>query len=69
MKLSLPQNAQTFTGTPDWKKVKGQEVFLEDGINQSNVSMSSTESTATNKKAIKADPFVKKGITEADMHQ
>lgn len=67
MKLSLPQNAQTYTGTPDWKKVKGQEVFLEDGINQSNVSMSSTESTATNKKAIKADPFVKKGITEADM--
>lgn len=60
MKLSLPKDAQRYTGTPDWKKVNGQQVFLEDGINASNIAMSATESTATNKKAMKADPFVKK---------
>lgn len=42
-------------------------MFLENGINASNVAMSATESTATNKKAMKADPFIKNGITEADM--
>ena len=67
MKLSLPKDAQRYTGTPDWQKEKGQQVFLEDGINASNIAMSATESTATNKKAMKADPFVKNGITEADM--
>ncbi len=65
--VDLPTNAQSYTSTPDWQQKKGQDQFGEDGINSSNVAMSATESGTTNKQAQKADPFVKKGISEPSM--
>lgn len=65
--VSLPSQAQRYTSTPDWQQIDGQNQFGEDGINDHNVAMSSTESGTTNKKAQKADPFVKNGLEEASM--
>lgn len=65
--VNLPKNALRYTSTPDWSQEKGQDQFGEDGINSANVAMSATESGTTNKKAQKADPFVKNGIEEASM--
>lgn len=66
-KVALPSHAMRYTSTPDWDKVKGQNQFGEDGINQDNVAMSCTESTTTNNKAQKADPFLKNGLGETSM--
>lgn len=65
--VSLPAQAQRYTSTPDWQRIDGQSQFGEDGVNSSNVAMSATESGTANKKAQKADPFVKNGIEEASM--
>lgn len=63
--IRLPKIHQRYTSTPDWTQKHGQ--YGEDGINESNVAMSATESTDSNRKAIKADPFVKRGISEDAM--
>lgn len=63
--ISLPAVQQRYTSTPDWTDKDG--TFGEDGINQSNVAMSGTESATANKKVLKADPFVKTGISEDSM--
>lgn len=65
--VDLPAEQQSYTSTPDWQKIDGQYQFGEDGINGSNVAMSATESGTTNKKAQKADPFVKHGLAEQSM--
>lgn len=66
-KVSLPAEGMRYTSTPDWQKKDGQDQFSEDGINSDNVTMSATESGTTNKKAQKADPFVKNGLAETSM--
>lgn len=63
--ITLPAIQQRYTATPDWTNKDG--TFGEDGINESNVAMSGTESATSNKKAIKADPFIKNGISEDAM--
>ena len=65
--IDLPSQALRYTSTPDWQQKDGQDQFGEDGINSDNVAMSATESGTTNKKAQKADPFVKDGISETSM--
>lgn len=65
--VDLPADQQRYTSTPDWQQEDGQDQFGEDGINGSNVAMSATESGTTNKKAQKADPFVKNGLEEQSM--
>lgn len=65
--VDVPSVQQGYTSTPDWKQEGGQDQFGEDGINSSNVAMSATESATTNKRAQKADPFVKHGIEEQSM--
>ncbi|GAY72353.1 dipeptidase [Lentilactobacillus kosonis] len=63
--ITLPEEQQRYTSTPDWTDNDG--TFGEDGINQSNVSMSATESATANKKVLRADPFIKNGISEDSM--
>lgn len=63
--VTLPKIQQRYTATPDWTADEG--TFGEDGINESNVAMSGTESSNNNKKAAKADPYVAKGIGEDSM--
>ncbi|PAK87271.1 peptidase C69 [Lentilactobacillus parakefiri] len=65
--VNLPAKAQRYTSTPDWQQIDGQNQFGEDGINQSNVAMSGTESATTNRNAQKADPFVKTGLKETSI--
>lgn len=62
--LSLPQKALRYTSTPDWEQKNGQNQFGEGGINSANVAMSATESGTTNITAMKADPFIKDGVSE-----
>lgn len=66
-KLDLPKTSLRYTSTPDGEQENGQWIFGEDGINSANVAMSATESGTSNKKALKADPLVKNGISEASM--
>ena len=66
-KVTVPGAGLRYTATPDWQQKDGQDQFSEDGINSANVAMSATESGTTNKKAQKADPFVKDGIAETSM--
>lgn len=63
--MALPKTQQRYTATPDWTSEDG--TYGEDGINQSNVAMSGTESSENNQKAAKADPYVKNGISEDSM--
>lgn len=66
-KLDLPKTSLRYTSTPDGEQENDQWIFGEDGINSANVAMSATESGTSNKKALKADPLVKNGISEASM--
>lgn len=63
--ITLSPKQQRYTATPDWTSKHG--TYGEDGINESNVAMSATESTNSNKRATQADPFIKKGISEDAM--
>lgn len=63
--MPLPKVSLKYDATPEWTDKYG--VFEEDGINEMNVAMSATESTAANDTVLGADPFVKDGIGEEAM--
>lgn len=63
--VSLPDHAYRYTGTPQADQSDGQ--YEEAGINEFNVGMSATETTATNARVLGYDPLVNDGINEEAM--
>ena len=65
VKVPLPDHAYRYTATPQADQSDGQ--YEEAGINEYNVGMSSTETTATNARVLGYDPLVHDGIDEEAM--
>ena len=65
VKVPLPEHALRYTATPQADQSDGQ--YEEAGINELNVGMSSTETTATNARVLGYDPLVHDGIDEEAM--
>ncbi|AYE37876.1 C69 family dipeptidase [Companilactobacillus zhachilii] len=65
VKVPLPDHAYRYTATPQADQSDGQ--YEEAGINEYNVGMSSTETTATNARVLGYDPLVHNGIDEEAM--
>lgn len=63
--VPLPDHAYRYTGTPQADQSDGQ--YEEAGINELNVGMSATETTATNARVLGYDPLVDDGINEEAM--
>ncbi len=66
--VPLPKQFYAYSAMPDWDaKTSNKEgkYFEERGVNEFNVAISATNSADVNEKAEKADPLVKKGISEA----
>lgn len=63
--VSLPDHAYRYTGTPQADQSDGQ--YEEAGINEFNVGMSATETTATNARVLGYDPLVDDGVNEEAM--
>lgn len=63
--VPLPTHAYRYTGTPQADQSDGQ--YEEAGINEFNVGMSATETTATNARVLGYDPLVADGINEEAM--
>ncbi|WP_057878522.1 C69 family dipeptidase [Levilactobacillus paucivorans] len=63
--VPLPDHAYRYTGTPQADQSDGQ--YEEAGINELNVGMSATETTATNARVLGYDPLVNDGINEEAM--
>ncbi|HJE46258.1 C69 family dipeptidase [Levilactobacillus namurensis] len=63
--VPLPAHAYRYTGTPQADQSDGQ--YEEAGINEFNVGMSATETTATNARVLGYDPLVDDGINEEAM--
>ncbi|WP_199774964.1 C69 family dipeptidase [Lactobacillus sp. CBA3606] len=63
--VPLPDHAYRYTGTPQADQSDGQ--YEEAGINDHNVGMSATETTATNARVLGYDPLVTDGINEEAM--
>ncbi|WP_125568712.1 C69 family dipeptidase [Companilactobacillus insicii] len=63
--VPLPDHAYRYTATPQADQSDGQ--YEEAGINEYNVGMSSTETTATNARVLGYDPLVHDGIDEEAM--
>ncbi|WP_395323490.1 C69 family dipeptidase [Levilactobacillus parabrevis] len=63
--VPLPDHAYRYTGTPQADQSDGQ--YEEAGINEFNVGMSATETTATNARVLGYDPLVNDGINEEAM--
>lgn len=61
----MPAKGQSYTGVPDFD---GKSLsYEESGFNTSGITMSATESISSSAKALKADPYVKDGITESSV--
>ena len=65
VKVPLPNHAYRYTATPQADQSDGQ--YEEAGINELNVGMSSTETTATNARVLGYDPLVHDGVDEEAM--
>lgn len=65
VEVPLPDHAYRYTATPQADQSDG--MWEESGINEYNVGMSSTETTATNKRVLGYDPLVHDGIDEEAM--
>lgn len=65
VEIPLPDHAYRYTCTPQADQSDG--LWEESGINEYNVGMSSTETTATNKRVLGYDPLVHDGIDEEAM--
>ncbi|HIY91810.1 C69 family dipeptidase [Companilactobacillus sp. HBUAS56275] len=65
VKVPLPDHAYRYTATPQADQSDGQ--YEEAGINEFNVGMSSTETTATNARVLGYDPLVHDGVDEEAM--
>lgn len=65
VEVPLPDHAYRYTGTPQADQSDGQ--YEEAGINELNVGMSATETTATNARVLGYDPLVDDGINEEAM--
>lgn len=65
VEVPLPDEAYHYTATPQADQSDG--MWEESGINQYNVGMSSTETTATNARVLGYDPLVHDGIDEEAM--
>ena len=63
--VPLPDHAYRYTGTPQADQSDGQ--YEEAGINEFNVGMSATETTATNARVLGYDPLVNDGVNEEAM--
>ncbi len=63
--VPLPDHAYRYTGTPQADQSDGQ--YEEAGINEFNVGMSATETTATNARVLGYDPLVDDGVNEEAM--
>lgn len=63
--VPLPDHAYRYTATPQADQSDGQ--YEEAGINELNVGMSATETTATNTRVLAYDPLVDDGINEEAM--
>lgn len=63
--VPLPDHAFRYTATPQADQSDGQ--YEEAGINEFNVGMSATETTATNARVLGYDPLVHDGIDEEAM--
>jgi dipeptidase len=63
--VPLPKHAYRYTATPQADQSDGQ--YEEAGINELNVGMSATETTATNARVLGYDPLVNDGINEEAM--
>ncbi len=63
--VPLPDHAYHYTCTPQADQSDGQ--WEESGINEFNVGMSATETTATNARVLGYDPLVHDGIDEEAM--
>lgn len=65
VKVPLPNHSYRYTATPQADQSDGQ--YEEAGINELNVCMSSTETTATNARVLGYDPLVHDGVDEEAM--
>ncbi|AUI70873.1 C69 family dipeptidase [Companilactobacillus alimentarius] len=65
VKVPLPNHSYRYTATPQADQSDGQ--YEEAGINELNVGMSSTETTATNARVLGYDPLVHDGVDEEAM--
>lgn len=65
VKVPLPDHAYRYTATPQADQSDGQ--YEEAGINELNVGMSSTETTATNARVLGYDSLVHDGVDEEAM--
>ncbi|MCH4008685.1 C69 family dipeptidase [Companilactobacillus sp.] len=63
--VPLPDHAYRYTATPQADQSDG--MWEESGINEYNVGMSATETTATNKRVLGYDPLVHDGVDEEAM--
>ncbi|MCG0677887.1 dipeptidase [Lactiplantibacillus plantarum] len=63
--VPLPDHAYRYTATPQADQSDGQ--YEEAGINELNVGMSATETTATNARVLGYDPLVHDGVDEEAM--
>ncbi|MFC6182460.1 C69 family dipeptidase [Lactiplantibacillus daowaiensis] len=63
--VPLPDHAYRYTATPQADQSDGQ--YEEAGINEFNVGMSATETTATNPRVLGYDPLVTDGVDEEAM--
>ncbi|BDZ29742.1 dipeptidase [Lactiplantibacillus brownii] len=63
--VPLPDHAYRYTATPQADQSDGQ--YEEAGINELNVGMSATETTATNARVLGYDPLVTDGVNEEAM--
>lgn len=63
--VPLPDHAYRYTGTPQADQSDG--LYEEAGINELNVGMSATETTATNARVLGYDPLVDDGVNEEAM--
>lgn len=63
--VPLPDHAYRYTATPQADQSDGR--YEEAGINEFNVGMSATETTATNPRVLGYDPLVHDGVDEEGM--
>ena len=54
--IELPDNPERYTALPN--AILDEGIWAEAGVNESNVSMSATETLTTNERVLGADPFV-----------
>ncbi len=65
VEIELPDNPMQYTAVPNGVKHEG--LWACCGVNELNISMSATETIASNERVLGADPLVKGGIGEEDI--